>query len=166
MVETGPFVVSGWQTLRRDKTEGQKEAEDAVYISPADANAGWVSITDTDLHVPSGRVGFRKRYGVEDGYAYLANRFRLDKPGKFELRLGHDGGAALFLDGTRVLCENESRPPITVDRTVTTLDLTEGDHEIVIAVDIASGVGCGIRFRFGAPKGELVLGTDLPYVAE
>ncbi len=87
-----------------------------------------------------------------DGIAYFGNRFRVSRPGRWTLHLGHDGGAALFIDGQRVLCETRRVNPCSPSRSQVTVELTKGDHEIVVAFDTDKGMGWGIAFSFETPK--------------
>ena len=62
--------------------------------------------------------------------------------------LGHDGGVKVFLDDREVLCAPERRNPIDPWRSRVEVYLTEGEHEVVVALDTDHGGGWGIVFRW------------------
>jgi len=88
-----------------------------------------------------------------DGIVYFANRFRVDRQGVWTIRLGHDGGAKMFVDGRCVLTEPKRVNPAAPGRSSVAVPLKKGTHEIVIALDTDRGMGWGIFFAFEAPKG-------------
>jgi hypothetical protein len=90
----------------------------------------------------------------QDGLVCLANRFTAPFAGRWEFAVGHDAGIRLFLDGTAVLTTPETRNPARPGRSMVTLDLTEGTHEVVIIFDLAGGNGWGVFTEWRVPEGE------------
>ena len=134
--------VSGWQLSRLY----ERELADAPCVSLAEA-VGWVptgALNEdwfVDIH---GMVRAKK------GIVYLANRFKVDQSDEWNLHLGHDGGARLFVDGRCIAEALELRNPGTRSRTVAAVRLEAGVHEIVVAFDPHWGMGYGIAFSFEA----------------
>lgn len=87
-------------------------------------------------------------FGDSDGLVYLANRFKVAESGNWELLLGHDGGVKAFVDGKCVLTAPELKNPAPKDRSCAKVGLAAGEHEVVIALDLASGFGWGVFFRW------------------
>jgi hypothetical protein len=100
------------------------------------------------------RVNLHSVFQNEDGMVCLAQRFKVAQAGKWVVGLGHDGAVRVFVDGKPVFCEPVTRPPIGVDRSQFPLEFTEGEHEVVVAFDLAAGKGWGMRFRFKVPDGQ------------
>jgi hypothetical protein len=96
-------------------------------------------------------VSVHDLHGNSDGIAYLANKFRVTRDGKWTLLLGHDGGTRVFLDGKPVFCEPLQQNPAEPDRSRVAVNLTAGTHEIIIALDTNQGRGWGIFTRFERP---------------
>lgn len=69
------------------------------------------------------------------GLVYLANRFRVEQAGEWEMYAGHDGGLKLFLDGELVATEPAHENPAAPFRTRVVRNLARGEHEIVAAID-------------------------------
>jgi len=90
-------------------------------------------------------------FAGQDGIVHFGNRFLVGKTGRWTIELGHDGGAAVFVDGRRVLCEPELRNPAFPNRSHVVVVLGKGEHEIVVAFDLAEGRGWGIFFAFTVP---------------
>jgi predicted esterase len=93
---------------------------------------------------------------ARDRLAFAAGSLHLQHGGKFLLSIGADDGLAAFVDGTRVLSRDEARPRRDDDDLVS-LDLTEGDHAIVLAF-VRHGSAWAFRARvldgdFEPPKG-------------
>ena len=55
-----------------------------------------------------------------------------------------DGGVRLFVDGQPVFASPERRNPARPDRSVFPISLKKGPHEVVVALDTASGLGWGL----------------------
>ena len=91
---------------------------------------------------------------------YLANRFNVPRPARWEFSIGHDGGIRIFVDGSIVLTEPETRNPACPDRTQIEIPLDRGEHEIVIAFDTAAGKGWGIFSSWVVPKSERKANTE------
>jgi len=86
--------------------------------------------------------------GNQDGIVYLAKKIKLAAPGKWEICLGHDGGARLFVDGKSVLCVPETVNPAHPGRSKVTVKLAKGVHEVVVALDLNTGKGWGFFFAW------------------
>ncbi|MDD5708401.1 MAG: hypothetical protein PHR35_20975, partial [Kiritimatiellae bacterium] len=107
--------------------------------------------TSLDWRPVKGSHGFvdvHRLCGDADGVVYLANRFNVPRSGEWIIRLGHDGGVKMFVDGACVLHQPFRSNPATPDRLLTAVRLTRGTHEIVIALDTDHGLGQGIFLRF------------------
>jgi len=91
----------------------------------------------------------------KDGIVYIGNRFKIKQDGPWSICLGHDGGAKLFVDGKALFCEPKRQNPLEADRSVITVNLAKGTHELMIALDTDHGFGWGIMVRF-ARRVELI----------
>ena len=97
----------------------------------------------------SGFINAHDLTGDRDGIVYLAKKFKVAAAGKWEIQLGHDGGASLFVDGTPVLAVPEAKNPAVPGRSKIVVTLAKGMHEIVVAFDLNAGNGWGIFFAWG-----------------
>ena len=97
----------------------------------------------------SGFINAHDLTGGKDGIVYLAKKFKVATAGKWEIRLGHDGGARLFVDGTPVLAVPEAQNPAVPGRSKVLVTLAKGAHEVVVALDLNGGNGWGIFFAWG-----------------
>jgi|GEM_PF-713201 len=93
-------------------------------------------------------------FGSADGIVYFANRFSVSQRGRWEMNIGSDGGVRVFVDGESVLTDPETRNPAAPGRSRVEVDLETGEHEVVIAFDLAAGRGYGIFFSWGIPESE------------
>jgi hypothetical protein len=109
-----------------------------------------------------GFVNVHERFPSADGTVLLAARIRVPQAGAWVACLGHDGGAELFVDGRSVLYQPELINPAKMGRSRVTLDLSAGEHEIVVALDLCGGKGWGIYFHFDWPEG--VTAGEMPDV--
>ncbi len=100
-----------------------------------------------------GFVNLHDRYVGMAGMVYLATKIVVGKAGEWELLLGHDGPAKIFVDGKAVVAQKGLLNPCAPDRTRATVKLAKGTHEVVVAFDLAKGMGWGIFLRFGAVDG-------------
>jgi hypothetical protein len=91
--DTGMFLIDGWQVSKIIEPKGSVSNAPCIGL---DQDAGWRPIPADDP--ASGRIGVHAVYppGHGDGIIYLASRVEVRLPGKYSLRLGHDGGARLF----------------------------------------------------------------------
>lgn len=110
---------------------------------------GWTAVKGEH----EGFVNVHELFPSADGIVFLAARFRVAQDGAWVACLGHDGGAELFVDGRSVLHEPELVNPAKMGRSRVTLDLSAGEHEIVVALDLCGGKGWGIYFHFDWPEG-------------
>jgi len=110
---------------------------------------GWIAIKGEH----EGFVNLHERFPSADGIVFLAARLRVARAGSWVACLGHDGGAELFVDGRSVLHQPELVNPAKMGRSRITLDLSAGEHELVVALDLCGGKGWGIYFHFDWPEG-------------
>ena len=101
-----------------------------------------------------GFINIHERAGEQDGIVYLADTFTVPHAGVWTLYLGHDGGSQVFVDGASVLSVSERFNPALPGRSKVEVQLSEGAHEIVVALDTADGLGWGIYLCFGIPRGQ------------
>jgi hypothetical protein len=142
-----PFVMS-WQLskllapqdITRTRCARLKDRLDWQPATTADPSPWLVSVHDV--------------YGDRDGLVYLGNRFRVQRSGRWIMHLGHDGPARLFVDGKIVATESRRQNPCPYTRTVATVALKKGLHEIMVALDTDRGRGWGIVFSFEVPPAE------------
>lgn len=115
-------------------------------------NAGWKKI----VAVPhGGETGFLNAFqilGSKDGIAYIAFEAKFAKAGQWDLRVGHDGGVRVFVDGKPVFLSAKRENPARRDRSTVPLKLKAGKHSFVIALATDSGRGWGVYARFAVPK--------------
>lgn len=107
----------------------------------------WTSFSSSrpfvDLHTD--------KFGDRDGLVYLGNRFSTAKAAEWDLLLGHDGGAKIFVDGKCVLTEAGRVNPARTGRSRVRVKLDRGEHEVVIAFDLCAGQGWGIFLNWEVP---------------
>jgi len=96
-----------------------------------------------------GFVNLHDHYVGLDGMVYLATKIAVAKAGAWELLLGHDGPAKVFIDGKAVVSRKELLNPCKPDRTRAAVKLAKGVHEVMVAFGLAHGMGWGICLRFG-----------------
>lgn len=70
--------------------------------------------------------------------AYAAGRLHVEEAGRYYLLLGVDDGVRVFVDGARVFSRDDARP-VRDDDDVVALDLTAGDHDVVLKLHQRSG---------------------------
>jgi hypothetical protein len=143
-----PFVTS-WKMSRLIPKRKDVSAARPVSLS---RKLDWLDIRAQGS--PEGFVNLHWHYQNLDGVVYLANRFLVQRAGRWRIRLGHDGGAKLFVDGRNVLCEPVRINPAMPNRSQIEVLLRRGIHEIVVAFDTADGRGWGIFFEFEVPEAE------------
>ncbi len=83
-----------------------------------------------------------------NGIVYLARKVRVAEDGEWVLHVGHDGGVRVFVDGRPVAATGGTVNPAPYTRTQVRVALAEGEHEIVVALDRAGGLGWGIFVSF------------------
>ena len=76
--------------------------------------------------------------GISDLVAYAAGRLHVEKAGKYYLMLGVDDGVRVTVDGTVVLSRDDARP-VRDDDDVIELDLSAGDHDVVLKLHQRDG---------------------------
>jgi hypothetical protein len=133
--KTGPSVAAAPPVSLRDRLRWRP-----LVLNPIEAGTGFMNVHD--------------RFGDADGWAYLATRLYAARGGRWTLRVGHDGGIRVFVDGKAVFCQPRRVNPARPDRSETLLTLAKGEHELVIALDLDHGLGWGIFVRFEIPPDE------------
>jgi alpha-L-fucosidase len=128
----------------------KKESLDAATPPGTSDELGWRTI-DSD-GAPEHFINVHKIYDAADGLIFLSRRFLVKESGKWLLQLGHDGGAKVFVDGQSVYCDPRRAQPALPDRANIPVELSAGEHEIVIALDTDSGHGWGIFLGFAVPE--------------
>ncbi len=133
----------------------QEMPEEGVAAAPAvrlsDRKPGWADLRCGTL---DGFADVHRLHREGDGLIYLGCHVRVAKSGKWVLALGHDGGAAMFVDGQRVLLEPKLVNPCKPGRSRATVSLSKGSHEVVVAFDIAGGMGWGVYLHCEACNGK------------
>ena len=119
----------------------------APCASLAKPSFGWEAIRDRG----DGFVSVHDRLGDADGIVYIANRFKARKAGAWTLRVGHDGGVRVFVNGRSVLAVPSRENPARPGRSSVTVQLAKGSNEIVVALDTERGMGWGMYFQFEVP---------------
>lgn len=146
-------AVAAWQASKLVPKTGGPVAPASLRDS-----LGWRPLGASDTYM--GFVNVHETYGDGDGIVYLANRFRVARAGTWRIRLGHDGGATVFVDGKQALAVPERVNPARPDRSSCAVRLDKGVHEVVVALDTDHGYGWGIYFSFEIPvEGRKAKGT-------
>jgi len=107
-----------------------------------------------DIHLDAGRA---KKPRVQ----YFACRLRCAEAMKLALLLGYDGPVKVWVDSKEVFCNPKGVNPAIPDESSTPLDLTAGEHEVLIALDLNGDRAWGIYLRFerkDVTKGQLKKG--------
>jgi len=125
---------------------GKIEAVPVVRLS--DRSQKWQPLPSPTL---DGFADVHDLHPNKDALVYLGCRLIATRRGQWVLALGHDGGAALFVDGRRVLVEPKRLNPAKPGRSLATVSLTEGAHEIIVAFDTDHGMGWGIFLHVAHP---------------
>ncbi|MEI7435200.1 MAG: hypothetical protein WCL16_00160 [bacterium] len=192
MLELSEPAVSGKPafaaSLRKERAQLDRLAEDK-WVSPfvpawrvsklvVKSAAGLAGVrpvvmTDAALHwmvrtvVTAGPVaGFLNVHaftGKADGLVHAFCRVRAPVSGEWEVRLGHDGGAKLFVDRKPVLQQLERCNPATPDRSRVRLKLSKGVHTFQVTLDTAAGQGYGFFLRFAIPSNKRKRGIELVF---
>jgi hypothetical protein len=145
--------VLNWLASRvQPKPEGG--VAEAPLVQTSDG-LGWTRVKgDHD-----GFVNVHDIAGESDGLIYFSTSLTVKKQGTYKWHVGHDGGVRVFVDGKPVLCEPVTRNPAMSGRSNVTLELTPGRHDVMIAMDTATGRGWGIFLHLEA-TGSLVAKKD------
>jgi len=152
-------AVTSWMVS--DLTSGATGIASAPYQGLA-APLGWSRMKACTAE---GFLNIHERHGDADGIVYVAGRFSVSRAAEWELSIGHDGGVRVFVDGSCVLTEPETRNPADPDRTQIEIPLDQGEHEIVIAFDTAAGKGWGIFSSWVLPESERKAGAERVFPA-
>ncbi len=142
-----PFVVKGW--VLASPADPIDELVDAPAVSLSDP-LEWTQVEGQ----ANGFVNIHNHPRNQGGIVYLGLRFTVSEAMRRTLCLGHDGGAKLFLDGKELACSPGCRNPAPPDRTTVEVELSVGEHELVMAFDTTQGYGYGIWLRFGTTAGD------------
>jgi alpha-L-fucosidase len=143
-----PFVTD-WRVSRFVPRQGGVSEAPGVRLRDA---LDWQPVKGNP---PDGFVNVQGRNGNggTDGILYLANRFLVAEAGTWTVLLGHDGGAAFFVDGRAVYREPARENPARPGRAAFDVSLAAGSHELVVAFDLHRGNGWGIFVQFEVPRG-------------
>ncbi len=133
-----PFLTEGWQV---SAPEPQGDVTAAAYLGLA-RDAGWQPVEEVYEFVDVNELC------AKDGIVYLARKVLAPEAGEWILHVGHDGGVRVFVDGQPVAAEAGTVNPAPFLRTEARIDWTAGEHEIVVALDRAGGLGWGIYVNF------------------
>jgi len=104
-----------------------------------------------DIHLDAGRA-------TSPQVQYVACRLRCPEAMKLALLLGYDGPVKAWVDGKAVFCDPKGTNPAVPDESSTPLDLTAGEHEVVIALGLNGDRAWGLYLRFerkDVTKGQL-----------
>jgi predicted dehydrogenase len=148
-----PFI-SRWKLarLQRKTKDGLKAVRP---VKPSDASLEWRDLyADGAATASPHLVNLHTAFGDLDGIALAATRLKVARTGTWDLKLGHDGGARVFVDGKEVLCQPARANPAVADRTVVPVRLTKGTHSLLVALDTDNGNGWGFFLRFAIPKAQ------------
>lgn len=115
-----------------------------------DASLKWSPISA--LPAPEGFVNASSVHGSQEGICLLGMRLAVARAGRWNVRLGHDGGARLFVDGRLVIDQPKRVNPANPDRSQAEVSLPAGMHEVVVALHTDHGKGQGIFLRFMNPS--------------
>ena len=136
----------------------QKKPKGGLAESPA------VAITNAKiLSTKAGFLNMHPLFASRDGIAHAEAKVRVRQAGEWEIRLGHDGGAKLFVDSKAVAQQLERRNPGTPDRTVALVKLSQGAHTLQVALDTDKGQGWGFFLRFAVPMNKRKRGLKLVF---
>ena len=131
------------------RPKGGVAAAPCVALS---AKLGWNKLEASCGGSSYGFINAHGYYGDKDGLVYLGAKVRVEKAGTWQIALGHDGGAKVFVDGAEVCCEPERINPATPGRTTFMLSLDKGTHEVMVAFDLDHGLGWGFYWQFVIPQ--------------
>ena len=115
------------------------------------------------LSTKAGFLNLHPLFDKRDGIAHAEAKVRVRQAGEWEIRLGHDGGAKLFVDRKPVAQQLERRNPGTPDRTVARVKLSKGVHTLQVALDTDHGQGWGFFLRFAVPMKKRKRGLKLVF---
>ena len=103
------------------------------------------------LTTQDGFLNLHSLFANRDGIAHAECKIRVRQAGEWEIRLGHDGGAKLFVNRQPVAQQLERRNPGVPDRTLARVKLSPGVHTLQVALDTDQGQGWGFFLRFAVP---------------
>ncbi|MDD5704508.1 MAG: hypothetical protein PHR35_01180 [Kiritimatiellae bacterium] len=158
------WFVTDWRVSKlMPITEGG--VAEAPCIGLADRTVGWKELQACSGNGVAPFVNVHSLFEHRDGLVYLAHRLDIVQAGEWELLVGHDGGIRMFVDGKHALTEPALLNPLCPARSAVRLPLSKGQHEIVIAFDLAAGMGWGIMFQAhpadSAPRAKTIMIDDL-----
>jgi hypothetical protein len=137
-------------------------AQDIAAVAPVRLSdpLGWSAWSpesywsDVSRFVDRALVNIRSIYANQDGLVYAGNRFNVARTGRWILHLGHDAPARVFVDGQCVLTESRRIESLPMRRSQALVELSAGEHEIVVAFDTDAGRGRGFYFGFEVPSSD------------
>ena len=110
--------------------------------------------TFCDLHLDAGRTQAPQ-------VQYLACRLCCPEEMQLALLLGYDGPVKAWVDGREVFRDPKGSNPAIPDEGGTLLDLTAGEHDVLVALDLNNDRAWGVYLRFerkDVTKGQLKKG--------
>ncbi|MEI6521141.1 MAG: alpha-L-fucosidase [bacterium] len=141
-------IIKSWQVSALQEKNVTVANAPAVSLS---VSLGWHKLT---IQEDNSFLNIHSEAGSQDGILYLGNIFEVPRDGIWRFFLGHDGGCQLFFDGKSVLTVPDAINPAMPGRSFVDLNMTTGQHELIIAFDTAEGRGWGIFSCFGIPHGQ------------
>ena len=161
MPELLPAAQGPWMQAGPFFTATSAEAKQTEFIDPsapldvsreaqadgveADSSPLWVSVPHED--------GVIQRYEQKIGAVYLARTIRAASSRKYEVRLGSDDGIWVWLNGAQVYANDVARG-VAADQDNLTLDLLEGQNDLLIKI-VNAGGGFGSYYRLAKEEGSL-----------
>ncbi|HEY8075139.1 MAG TPA: prolyl oligopeptidase family serine peptidase, partial [Labilithrix sp.] len=113
------------------------------------------------MHASEGAIDLKSALEASgsDLVAYAAGTLHVERAGRYLLLLGVDDGVRVSIDGRAVYTRDEARP-VREDDDIVTLDLTAGDHDVLLKLHQRDGAWA-FRARIvdatlGVPLGEYV----------
>ncbi|MCF7854643.1 MAG: right-handed parallel beta-helix repeat-containing protein [Candidatus Pacebacteria bacterium] len=85
--------------------------------------------------------------GEADSAIFFGCRVQCAEPMRAAVLLGYDGPVKLFLDDTAVFYDPDGAPPAQPDRAAPEIDLSRGEHELILALSAVNGPAWGIFMR-------------------
>ena len=140
--ESASRIIGNWRVSRRLEKKGAIDKVGCVSLKS--------DLTWRDMVQKKSFLNLHDIFGPADGLVYAGTHVQVEKKGTWIFRIGHDGGMRLFVDGKPVIADPRLQNPLIATRTSVSVTLDEGIHEIVIAFDLAAGMGWGIVLSFVA----------------
>jgi hypothetical protein len=152
-----------WQVSKLIKRSSRQATLNDLRPVRLKDSLGWQPVEQSLF---PGFVNVHACHGARDGFVYIANRIAVEKPGRWTLHFGRDAGIKVWLDGREILCDPLMAGSVGNNRSRVEVDLSAGEHELLVALDTHQGAGWGMMMCFGVPP-NLRKGTPIfPKVVE